>query len=58
MTEKMIDCFIEHMNAKVTMIYMTWNLIYTTNNMETLKLVTISLHVISNALELGLGRAV
>jgi len=23
MTEKMIDCFIEHMNAKVTMIYMT-----------------------------------
>jgi len=26
--------------------------------METLKLVTVSLHVISNALELGLGRAV
>jgi len=23
MTEKMIDCFIEHMHAKVTMIYMT-----------------------------------
>jgi len=41
MTEKMIDCFSEHMNAKVTMIYMTWTLIYTINNMETLKLVTI-----------------